>query len=135
MQLERFNLQELIGATVERFAADARARQLGLVTHLADDLPREVFGEPDMISVLLGRLLDHALRSTERGEVIVSVRRELGNRFRVAVSDTGVGMTAEASLRFVTGMNGDVGVHTAPDVGSTVWFFARLEPAEATAGA
>ena len=135
MELERFNLQELVGATVERFAADARAKGLRLTTCLAGDLPREVFGEPDMISVLLGQLLDHAVRSTGSGEVVVNVRRELGHSFRFAVSDTGSGMTPEASLRFVTGMNGDVGVHTAPDVGSTVWFFARLEPAEATAGA
>jgi signal transduction histidine kinase len=135
VELERFELRELIGATVERFAADARAKQLALHVRLADDLPREVFGEPDMISVLLGRLLDHALGSTESGEVVVTVRRELGNRFRIAVSDTGRGMTPEASLRFVTGMNGEVGVHTAPDLGSTVWFFARLETSEATAGA
>jgi signal transduction histidine kinase len=135
VDLHRFDLHEVIAAAVERFADDARAKQLSLVQRLADDLPRVVFGDPDTLSVLLGRLVDSAIRCTERGEVVVTARRELGHRFRFSVSDTGSGMTAEESLRFVTAMEGDVGVHTAPNLGSTVWFFARLEPAEATAGA
>jgi len=126
--LQRFNLHDAIDAALGRFADDARAKELNLARRLADDLPRDVFGDLDTLSVLLGRLLDHAIRSTERGEVIVSARRELGDKFRFAVSDTGRGMSPEDSLRFVTAMDGDVGVHTAPDLGSTAWFFARLEP-------
>jgi signal transduction histidine kinase len=133
--LERFNLHDAIDATLGRFADDARAKDLQLASRIGEDLPREVFGDLDTLSVLLGRLVDHAIRSTERGEVVISARRDLGNRYRFAVSDTGKGMTPEDSLRFVTAMDGDVGVHTAPELGSTAWFFARLEPAEATAGA
>jgi signal transduction histidine kinase len=133
--LERFNPHQTIEATIARFADEARAKQLSLASRIADDLPRDVFGDVDSLSVLLGRLVDHAIRSTDRGEVVVSARRELGNRYRFAVSDTGRGMTSEDALRFVTGMDGDVGVHTAPNLGSTVWFFARLESAEATASA
>jgi signal transduction histidine kinase len=57
-----------------------------------------VLGDTSLIRQLVSNLVDNAIKFTERGEIVVTVRHELG-RARIEVSDTGVGIEAETADR------------------------------------
>ena len=57
-----------------------------------------VLGDAPLIRQLVTNLVDNAVKFTERGEIVVSVQHADGVA-RIAVSDTGVGIGAEAAER------------------------------------
>jgi PAS domain S-box-containing protein len=64
-----------------------------------DEMPRVVTGDEDMYTRVIMNLLSNASRFTEKGSIVVSLRKD-GTRFVTAVTDTGIGMSEEA-LRFI----------------------------------
>ena len=119
--MQTFDLHDVIAARMARFK--------GVAWQVAEDLPRTFAGDARAEMALLEKLLEHAVGSANGAEVVVDVRRDLGNRVRFEVAHRGAGMTPEASLHFVADLDPDLGIHTAPHAGSTVWFFAHLRPA------
>jgi len=80
-----------------RAAADAK----GLALALAEDapLPRMLYGDPVRVSQILGKLLDNAIKFTERGRIDVrACLQESGAdaKLVILVQDTGSGIPAEA---------------------------------------
>ncbi len=91
---ETFRLEDVITmttATVEPLLKDGRVR---LVKDIAPNLP-PLKTDRDKLKQILFNLLSNAAKFTEQGEIRVSAARENGT-LRLAVSDTGIGMKAEA---------------------------------------
>jgi signal transduction histidine kinase len=97
---ERFDLDQLVEETVLTFTPQARAKRIDLGRGPSSAAP--VIGDRDMIGEAIGNLLSNAIKYTlEGGRVDVAVRTDPGqNRVSVAVSDTGIGIPADA-LPFV----------------------------------
>ncbi|CAO3405971.1 response regulator [Azospirillum largimobile] len=157
-------LAGVVEGVADTLAPGARAKGLSLVTYIDPDLPAEVLGDPVRIRQVLFNIAGNAVKFTQSGSV--TVRVELahfdGDRviIRVAVTDTGIGISAENQIRLFrpftqaevsttrrfggTGlglsicrrlaelMGGDIGVTSELNVGSTFWFTfaADLIPAE-----
>jgi signal transduction histidine kinase/DNA-binding response OmpR family regulator len=157
-------LAGVVEGVADTLAPGARAKGLSLVTYVDPDLPAAVLGDPVRIRQVLFNIAGNAVKFTQSGSV--TVRVELahfdGDRviIRVAVTDTGIGISAENQVRLFrpftqaevsttrrfggTGlglsicrrlaelMGGDIGVTSEPNVGSTFWFTfaADLVPAE-----
>jgi PAS domain S-box-containing protein len=101
LQLERMrcSLPDLI-ADVQRIVKQrALAKQLPLNFTLADDLPVTIETDPTRLRQVLINLIGNAIKFTDQGMVSVDVRlieaEGGGARMEFAVSDTGIGMTAE----------------------------------------
>jgi CheY-like chemotaxis protein len=124
----------------------------------APDAPRRVIGDPGRIRQVLTNLTSNAIKFTHQGHVLISVewreRTEREAQFRLAVEDTGIGISedrlerifekftqadASTSRRYGgTGlgltisrqlaelMGGTLGATSRPDEGSTFWFDLRL---------
>jgi signal transduction histidine kinase/CheY-like chemotaxis protein len=111
-----FDVPAAVEDAVAAVAGGAHQRGLEVLCEVAHDIPRVAFGDAGRFRQILASLLSHAVRHTERGEVAVSVHLDglpggagarqdspsAGQgpvRLRVEVSDTGVGIAADALSR------------------------------------
>lgn len=97
-----FDLAEL-GAGVHQMWRDlAAAKGVRLVYDIAAGTPRLLSGDPNRIRQIMLNLVSNALKFTQSGEVRLALRPLTSTsgvpgveRFEIAVSDTGVGISAE----------------------------------------
>lgn len=106
LALERrpFVLEPLIRDTIELLSPQARAGGVRLVATLAPELPAAFAGDSFRLRQILLNLLSNAVKFTPAGgrvELAVTVEDAAGDpvRLRFAVSDTGIGMSAETMER------------------------------------
>ena len=99
MEATDFDLREVMESTVEMLGDHARKKEIELGCWIEADVPVLLRGDPGRLRQVLANLLSNAVKFTERGEVLVCVRRtsETPARatLRFAVEDTGVGMDAK----------------------------------------
>ncbi len=163
LEHQQFDLQEEISQCLEgfRFQAGSEHKQLTADFDLKE---RAVVGDPFRLVQILNNLLSNAFKFTgEGGKISLSVRQlEVGEgdfpKYRITVSDTGVGMSASflphlfepysRETRFgakqtvgtglgmpitknlVTQMNGEIHVESAPGKGSTFTVTLPFEAAQ-----
>jgi len=88
-------LRDISGQLIEK----SSAKGLELVFDIAADVPKEPVGDSRRLAQVLLNLIGNALKFTEMGKVIVSVRVEARTDAEVllhfAVKDTGIGLTEE----------------------------------------
>ena len=99
-----FDLRTVVDDTGQMFAERAHAAGLELAWLVHHDVPSRMRGDPGRLRQILANLLSNALKFTHEGEVILHVRLdedlgEQGARVRFDVTDTGIGIAAEAQER------------------------------------
>jgi PAS domain S-box-containing protein len=162
-----FSLREISGRAISMIQAKAVEKGLKLKLVVDPQLPTEVFGDATRVSQALLNYLGNALKFTERGEIVLYLD-QLANegkriKVRVTVTDTGVGIDAEALSRLFQNfeqadnsttrkfggsglglsitrnlakmMGGEAGAESEPEKGSKFWFTASFElPAAISVG-
>ena len=166
LELEKtgFMLGPLLDGVTGPLAQTCLDKGLTLELDIAPDVPQRLIGDPLRLAQVLLNLTNNAVKFTDAGTVTVSasVTQRDGDNIllRMAVSDTGLGLTDEQTQRLFqsfqqadtsisrrfggTGlglvicrklaelMGGEIGVTSRPGRGSTFWFTASLElPADA----
>ncbi|MDA1095902.1 MAG: HAMP domain-containing sensor histidine kinase, partial [Chloroflexi bacterium] len=91
---ERLALGDLVIAIVSDFEERARSKQIEITTAVPIDLPT-VLGDAGQLRVLVGNLLDNAIKFTPVGGHIVVRAWEAAGAIHVAVEDTGLGIAEE----------------------------------------
>jgi len=98
-----FDLVETIEGALGLFAERARQKSIELVCDLSPDLPRYLRGDPGRLRQVVINLIGNAIKFTEKGEVVVRVSCESQTAthatIKVAVRDSGIGISAEAISR------------------------------------
>ena len=98
-----FSPSALLRETCELFQAKADTKGIRLESAMDPRLPRTVAGDAVRLRQILGNLVGNALKFTERGSVIVSCQMVSADArrcvLRLEVSDTGIGIPAEARPR------------------------------------
>jgi two-component system, OmpR family, sensor histidine kinase BaeS len=90
----RVSPETLISTAVAAFANRYRAKAVGLVSHVPNDLPK-IWADPERLGQVLGNLLDNALRhSAPDGHVDIAAAATR-DVLTITVSDTGDGVAAE----------------------------------------
>ena len=86
-------LGDAIAATQGRAAEKGLALRFEVAPGAGDG---RVLGDAGLLRQLFTNLIDNAIKFTERGAIDVSLERNAGGDFVVAVADTGVGIDSEA---------------------------------------
>jgi CheY-like chemotaxis protein len=105
-----FALRENLGSTLKTLALRAHQKELELASHVDSDVPDDLIGDPGRLRQIIVNLVGNAIKFTDRGEVVVEVRRhqeptrkeaplktgdDHGIVLHVSVRDTGIGIPEE----------------------------------------
>ncbi len=152
-------LRDVVESVVRLLAAQAQLKGVELICLIDDDVPAKAVGDEVRLRQVTTNLVDNAVKFTAAGtiDVRISVLERQDNRttVRIAVTDSGIGISPEAQQRIFDGfaqadqsttrryggtglgltivkklahfMDGEVGVESAVGHGATFWFTARLE--------
>jgi two-component system, sensor histidine kinase and response regulator len=154
-----FDLRETVESALEPLVVKARAKKIELASLVYRDVSTAVRGDERRLRQVITNLVGNGVKFTERGEVVVRVVKESepGDEqvVKVSVTDTGVGIPAEAQKRLfqafsqadgsttrryggtglglviskqiVESMGGTIGMSSEAGRGSTFWFTVTLQ--------
>jgi CheY-like chemotaxis protein/nitrogen-specific signal transduction histidine kinase/HPt (histidine-containing phosphotransfer) domain-containing protein len=96
-----FDLNALLKDVLDLYVPRADAKNLAIRLERDQNLPDWVRGDPLRVRQILLNLVDNAIKFTHTGEIRLSVTRVVNqpNQLHFAVSDTGIGMSAETQSR------------------------------------
>ena len=92
-------LDRLANNLRQLFHPVAAERNLELAIEIAADCPTEIETDQQRLEQVLKNLLSNACKFTEAGQVKLSIRPSADGRIAFAVSDTGIGISAEQQSR------------------------------------
>ncbi len=93
MERELFNFNEVVAEVMESLGLAAKQKGISLVAELPEQAIEMRSDRRRCYQVLLN-LVNNAIKFTERGEVRITARSE-GDKLRVCVADTGIGIRPE----------------------------------------
>jgi len=150
-----FDLRDHLNGAAGLLEAQALGKGLRLICLVPPDAPRHVVGDPGRLRQVLINLLGNAIKFTEAGEVVLSLRRwsreDDGYMLSIEVADTGVGIARKdldrlfepyrqagrghgggtglglsITRELVHAMGGEIGVDSTPGKGSAFSFTVRV---------
>lgn len=99
LQMEDFNLLDLLDECIQVFSLTAREKSLSLICERARDLPVHVRGDAGRLRQVLLNLLSNAIKFTDYGTVFLRAGVEEVSatriRLRFEVEDSGIGIAPE----------------------------------------
>jgi len=99
LDLIEFSLRGCVETTLKTLSLRAEEKELELICDVSPDVPDAVVGDPTRLRQILSNLIGNAIKFTDHGEIVASVRpgEEHDGRVRLefAVADTGIGIAAD----------------------------------------
>ena len=99
MEAVAFSLGDTIADALKPFGVRAHQKGLELLCDIAPDVPAGIVGDPVRLKQIVNNLIGNAIKFTDRGHVVVSVRQETRGEgcimLHFAVTDTGIGVPAD----------------------------------------
>jgi len=99
---EPFDLHQLMHGVVAMFEGQAAEKQITIALNIDPQVPFDLVGGPKHLRQVLLNIIGNAVKFTLSGSVTVSVRQARdsdGTQLVFSVSDTGIGMSAEAQKK------------------------------------
>ncbi|MEO7192182.1 MAG: response regulator [Vicinamibacterales bacterium] len=99
LEVVPFSLQALVAEALKPFAVRASEKGLELICAMDSSVPTGVRGDPTRIRQVISNLVSNALKFTERGHIVVSIKEASRDQGRTtlhfSVGDTGIGIPRE----------------------------------------
>lgn len=97
-----FDLQEVLDKAIDILAMRANEKGLELTSHIHQNVPHHLIGDPTRLTQILINLIGNALKFTEKGSVEIQVINDpdqaTPGAIRLSISDTGIGIPADKLL-------------------------------------
>jgi len=94
-----FDLEDTVGQALKALAVLAHRKHLELVCDISPELPPLLTGDPNRLRQVITNIVGNAIKFTDRGEIVLSVRPKPGaeneGMVQFSVADTGVGIPAD----------------------------------------
>ena len=103
LELEKraFNIRQCVEEAFDIFATQLRSKQLEAFYLVAPEIPASLSGDATRLRQILVNLIGNAIKFTAKGEITVNVEckgtDEAGRHLLFSVTDTGIGIPAEAA--------------------------------------
>ena len=97
-----FDIRECVEAALDLIGTRAAEKQLDIAYLFEGEVPVAVHGDVTRLRQVLLNLLANAVKFTEQGEVVLSVRSQLvkgGVELQFAIRDTGIGLSLQGMAR------------------------------------
>lgn len=98
LEATAFHLDDVIESLIAMLSYKAEQKKLSLETHIDDNVPRRLIGDPLRLQQILSNLTVNALKFTESGYVRISISSTAqGNSEKItfSISDSGIGMSEQ----------------------------------------
>jgi two-component system sensor histidine kinase RpfC len=99
-KIVNFKLKDLVNDCLILCSANAKNKNLSLMSHIGDDLPAQYQGEYLQIKQVILNLLSNAIKFTDSGFVKINIEKlaQLNNtvKIKVEVTDSGIGIAPDA---------------------------------------
>jgi PAS domain S-box-containing protein len=99
IEMVPFSLADILSDALKPLGVRAHEKGLELLCDIAPDVPAGIVGDPVRVKQVITNLVGNAVKFTERGHVMVSVREDTRTdgctMLHFAVSDTGIGIPAD----------------------------------------
>ncbi len=76
LEVQEFNLATCVEDALDLFVARAAEKEIELAYHMGEDVPLAIAGDMSRLRQILVNLLGNAVKFTERGEIVVEIRRQ-----------------------------------------------------------
>jgi len=100
-RMEPIDLDALLAEAASHIAPAATAK--GLALRIDCTVSGQVWGDRPCLAEALGRLVDNAVKFSERGEIVLAAEPLPGGRVRISVSDQGPGFDPALKARLFDG--------------------------------
>jgi len=94
-----FDVEDAVGQTLKALAVLAHRKHLELVCDISPDLPPMLTGDPNRLRQVITNIVGNAIKFTDHGEIVLSVRPKPGEEnqgmVQFSVADTGSGIPAD----------------------------------------
>ena len=103
LENEGFDPRRLIDNTVALLSAQAERKGVSMTVDVAEDVPRELDGDPGRLRQILINLVSNAVKFTNKGGVTLGLGRTIDAmgrpQLRFSVTDTGIGIPKAAQAQ------------------------------------
>ena len=101
-----FNLDRVMNSLADLWSDRMQDKNLEVLFHVDPETPLDLIGDPTRLQQVLVNLCSNALKFTEAGEIVVSVRPQQISReqttLEFSVRDTGIGMSEDETAKLFT---------------------------------
>lgn len=153
---KEFVLRQVLDEVMTQYGSIANEKGLELVYTVDEQVPARFTGDAIRVKQIVSNLVSNALKFTETGEVVVSIRQKDNGQLELEVHDTGIGISEEQmgrlfrpfiqvedgstrqfggtglglaiSSRLAEAMGGSISVQSSPGNGATFTSTLRFEP-------
>ncbi len=94
-QLTAVDINILLASLENQFAPQAAKRGLKLIVRLRSRPPYTVYSDACVLRQIIGNLIDNAIKYTGSGWILIAAVKVDGNRLKLHVRDTGIGIADE----------------------------------------
>ncbi|MCF6338076.1 MAG: response regulator [Gammaproteobacteria bacterium] len=97
-----FDVRNLLEEVVGLYAKKIQDKGVEIITHINNDIPEYVIGDPTRLRQILNNLIGNAMKFTDYGEIFIGLECDKNHAFasdniyKFIVRDTGVGISASA---------------------------------------
>jgi len=106
LEYSLFNLRDFLGESLRIMAAKSHDKGIELAYRVLPDVPDQLTGDPSRLRQVILNLVGNAVKFTEKGEIIVTVRCKEKNDSKAclhfSVHDTGIGIPKEKQEHIFT---------------------------------
>ncbi len=99
LEFETFELTTVMNDLIDRYGARAAEKNIDLIVSVGHDVPDRLIGDAKRLFQILSKLVDNAVKFTEKGEIVIDVKADGIRSDRVhsefSVKDTGIGVSEE----------------------------------------
>lgn len=114
---QKFSLRDVLHEIVDTYVVLAQQKNLTLQYDIGDDVPKEIYSDPNALRQIITNLIGNAIKFTEQGTVTLQVRQRtpahsLGTKLYFSVEDTGLGIPLEHQRRIFKSFEQHLDHHT-----------------------